>query len=119
MDHELRLERFHGYLKAFNAHSLLELKQFYHPNCKVIIDGEIIAHDRNSMMVNYADVWREMGTRTVDALDIKGIQHGLRVVLRIPSDAKDITVEYIFDDDGLQIAHFLNTTLDREVGLLL
>src|SRR5271163_3184623 len=112
MDHNFILERFHGYLNAFNSHSHLALKEFYHPNCKVIIDGEMLAPDRNSMMVNYADVWRKMGTRTVDAMDIKPIQNGLRVVLRIPSDKKDITADYIFNEEGLQIAHFLNTELD-------
>ena len=115
MDTRRLVEVWHGYLTAFNSHCLLALKDYYDPTCKVIVDGEVVAPDRNSMMVNYADVWRKMGQQKVEALDIKPIEHGLRVILRINSDKKDITADYLYNEKGLQIAHVLNTDLDRDM----
>ena len=115
MDTRRLLEIWHGYLAAFNSHCLLALKEYYDPTCQIVLDGDILAPDRNSMMVNYADVWAKMGTQAVEALDVKPIEHGLKVVLRIRSDGKDITVDYLYNNKGLQIAHILNSNLDKPI----
>jgi hypothetical protein len=115
MEKATLIDRWHGYLAAFNSHCLLDLKEFYHPNLKVIIDGAIIGSNRDSMMVFYADVWRKMGTLKVEPLDIKPTEHGLQVLLRIPSDKKDVTIDYLYDDKGLQIAHIIDSRLDKDI----
>ena len=107
MDNKDLLERFHAYLAAFNSHSLLALKEYYDPKCIIVVDGETVAKDRNSMMVNYADFWAKM-KKPVEAVDITPIKDGLLVILRDPNEGKDTEVEYIYNDKGLQVAHIVN-----------
>jgi len=111
MDHSRMVELWHQYIAAFNSHSLLCLKEFYDPHCSIVLNGEVLARDRDSMMVNYPDIWAKMVNekRTpVKAVEIRPIEHGLSVDLQEGSDPKQTTVKYLYNDKGLQIAHILD-----------
>jgi hypothetical protein len=112
MEHTQLIELWHRYLAAFNSHSLLALKEYYDPTCHIIVDGQVLAHDRDSMMVNYTDIWAKMikeKKTPVEAIEIRPIENGLSVVLREGSNPKLATVEYLYNEKGLQIAHILDT----------
>jgi len=108
-------EIWHDYLAAFNSHSMLALQEFYDRSCQIIVDGEIVANDRNGMMVNYADVWAKMKTTPVEALEIHPIEHGLSVLMRDRTEGEDGVVEYLFNDKGLHIAHIVNTKTAKKI----
>jgi hypothetical protein len=109
------IELWHDYFSAFNSHSMLALQVFYDRNCQIIVDGEIVANDRNSMMVNYADVWEKMKTTPIEALEIHPIEHGLSVLMRDRTEGEDGTVEYLFNNKGLHIAHIVNTKSTKKI----
>jgi hypothetical protein len=109
------IELWHDYFAAFNSHSMLALQEFYDRNCQIIVDGEIVANDRNSMMVNYADVWEKMNTTPVEALEVTPIEHGLSVLMRDRTEGEDGTVEYLYNDKGLHIAHIVNTKTTKKI----
>jgi hypothetical protein len=114
MDSTRLIEHWHKYFAAFNSHSLLALKEFYDPDCQIVLDGEILAFDRNSMLVNYADIWAKMKT-PVEALDIRPIDHGLSVLMRDRTEGEDGTVEYLYNEKGLHIAHIVNTKTAKPI----
>jgi hypothetical protein len=114
MDSARMMEQFHAYMAAFNSHSLLTLKEFYDPTCKIIVDGEIFAPDRSHMLVTYADVWAKM-KKPVEALEISPIKNGLIVRLRDPNEGKDVEVEYFYNKKGLQIAHIIKSGTSKSM----
>jgi|SRR5579871_4488512 len=113
MDHHDIVKLFHEYLAAFNSHSLLKLREFYDPSCKIIVDGEIFCPDRSHMLATYADVWAKMA-KPVEALEIRPIKKGLIVLLRDPNEGKDTEVEYFYNSKGLQIAHVIKSGSSRK-----
>ena len=116
MDHAHLIELWHGYLAAFNSHSLLALKEFYDPKCTIIVDGQVFAKDRDAMMVNYPDIWAKMDKENrspVVAVDIRPIENGLSVDLREGNEEKITTVEYLYNEKGLQIAHIVDTREEK------
>jgi hypothetical protein len=116
METDRLIEIWHKYFAAFNSHSMLALQEFYDWNCQIIVDGEIVANDRNSMMVNYADVWEKMGTTPVEALEIRPIENGLSVLMRDRTEGEDGTVEYLINEKGLHIAHIVNTKTTKKIA---
>jgi len=63
MDYDKRVELWTQYFDAFHSRRILNLKEFYDPGCKIIVEGEVIANDRDHMLVNYADTWAKMKRR--------------------------------------------------------
>jgi hypothetical protein len=74
---------------------LSAIKEYYDPTCHIILDGQVLAHDRDSMMVNYTDIWAKMikeKKTPVEAIEIHPIENGLSIVLREGSNPKLATV---------------------------
>jgi hypothetical protein len=51
----------------------------------------------------------------VEALDIRPIDHGLSVLMRDRTEGEDGTVEYLYNEKGLHIAHIVNTKTAKPI----
>lgn len=111
MDDDHRVELYKEYLAAFNSKSLDGIKKCLSPDCICIHRGKVVAQNRTEMLPNYTAHW-EMLSKPVEILDIHPIESGVYVKLRDWDNGKDVEVDYLYDENGLQIKHII-----KEVNL--
>jgi hypothetical protein len=98
------IESYKAYLAAFNAHSISGIKSYISPDCIVDFNGKILANSREDMLPKYPAHWEKYPS-AIELLEIRPIQGGVWVRLRSPNEGKDLELEYLYNEEGLQIKH--------------
>jgi len=106
MNDDRRVELYKEYLAAFNSKSLDGIKKYLSPDCTYVLRGKVVAQNRTEMLPAYTAHW-EMLSKPVEILDIHSIENGVYVKLRDWDNSKDVEVDYLYDENGLQIEHII------------
>ena len=100
------VESYKAYLAAFNAHSFSGIKSYISPDCTVDYNGRRLANSREDMLPTYPAHWEKYPSG-IELQEIRPIESGVWVRLRNWEQGKDLEVEYLYDENGLQIKHII------------